>query len=74
MKTKKKDNEINALKNDIKELNDELNNLKNGYKGLLKEPEEINNEINDMKYEKSDTSLIMRESEKNIVFDEIKKK
>ena len=38
----KKDNEINALKNDIKELNDELNNLKNGYKGLLKESEEIN--------------------------------
>ena len=74
MKTKKKDNEINALKNDIKELNDELNNLKNGYKGLLKESEEINNEINDMKYEKSNTSLIMRESEKNIVFDEIKKK
>ena len=69
-----KDNEINALKNDIKELNNELNNLKNGYKGLIKESGEISNEINNIKNKNSDNSLIMKESEKSFIFDEIEKK
>ena len=71
---KEKDNEINALKNDIKELNNELNNLKNGYKGLIKESGEISNEINNIKNKNSDNSLIMKESEKSFIFDEIEKK
>ena len=73
-KIEDKEKEINDLKNDKNKLKKEVDNLKNENKDLIKKYGEINNEINYIKGLNSDTSIIMKDSEKSIIFPEIEKK
>ena len=68
-------NEINNLKNDKNELKKEIDILKSENREIIKNYGKFNNEINDIKDTKSDTSMIMnRYEEESFIFNEIEKK
>ena len=68
-------NEINILKNDKNELKSETDILKSENREIIKNYGKFNNEINDIKDTKSDTSMIMNKyEEESFIFNEIEKK
>ena len=66
--------EFGILNNDKNELKEEIDFLKNQNQEIIKNFEEINIEIDNLKQMNFDKSVIMQESEKDIIFPEIEKK